>query len=618
MAPSGGRRRGFVTALMVMGTLAALTALARAGTPEIWTKVTSPHFTILTPADEATARAWAVELEQFRRGLQTIVPVPVEHLRPVTVVLFKTQRAMEPYLPLENGQPANMGGFFVRADEINTIMLSLAGEKEEIRHTVFHEAVHWYLSAYEGPMPLWLSEGLAELYATFELRDAKTYSFGNPINHYRVLLLRGGFMPLSRLFGIGRESLLYNEGTRTSIFYAQSWAFVHYLFYGEGSPGSGAILRYLQLLSTAPSPDEAFEEAFGTTHGAIEQKLRSYIARGTYRRHVYPRSTDDITRLLKTEPAAPGDVEVAQGSLLIGAQKLEDAETYLRRAVALAPQDPRGWELLGHIAVTRKDFATATEVLTKAADAGSKNHLVYHNLAVTHFPAPEVPGLPFAVHDPVEMDKAAANYRIAIRLAPAYLGSYEGLAGLMHGMQTFEPGDLELLERGLRLSPTNVTIETGIAAGEFRAGRAAEGRARLERLLAERGDEREPGVRFARDVLARETLKAEMEEVNALGRARKFEEALAIVERALGRDLDPVNRRMVESMRRQLEGYRTVAQAVEQANRGEVASARQSLEALLEREPERGIREDAERLLREIEKLETWAREREGRRGRER
>lgn len=602
MPPSGGRRRGFVTALMVMGTLAALTALARAGTPEIWTKVTSPHFTILTPADEATARAWAVELEQFRRGLQTIVPVPVEHLRPVTVVLFKTQRAMEPYLPLENGQPANMGGFFVRADEINTIMLSLAGEKEEIRHTVFHEAVHWYLSAFGGPMPLWLGEGLAELYATFELTSAKTYTIGKPIDSYVSLLRREPFMPLTRLFGTGRESLLYNEGNRTSIFYAQSWALVHYVFHGEGSPGRQAILRYLTLLPTARSEDEAFETAFGATYGAFEARLRNYIRRGSYRPHRYRRATGDISRLLKVSRAAPGDLELAQGSLLLGARNPEAAEPHLLRAVVLAPADPRGWELLGHIAVARHDYEAAAESLTKAASAGSTNYLVYHNLGVAHFPPSVVSGLTLAAHDAQAMDRAAANYRIAIRLAPSHIGSYEALAGLMHGLQTFEPADLDLLARGIKLAPGNPTIETGIAAGEIRSGRAAEGRKRLERLLEGNEEVSDRGLDFARRVLASETLKAEMDEIETLAKQGRFDAALELVTRALERDLDPTQRQTLETAQRSLTHYRTIAAAVERANGGDTTGARSVLNELLALGPERPIKADAERLLREIEK----------------
>jgi tetratricopeptide (TPR) repeat protein len=576
---------------------------------EPWTKVATPHFTILTPAGEATARAWAVELEQFRRALHAVVPVPVHKLRPVTVVLFKTHKAMQPFLPLENGRPAAMGGFFVRADEINTMMLSLDAGEEETRHTIFHEAVHWYFSAVEGPMPLWLGEGLAELYATFELTDAKTYTFGNPINSYLALLRREPFMPLTRLFGTGRESLLYNEGTKASIFYAQSWAVVHYLFHGEGSPGREVIGRYLTLLGTAASPDEAFEQAFGGTYGEIEKKLRRYIERGRYRAYRYPRATDDIARLLSVARASPADLELARGSLLLGARNPEAAEPHLLAAAAHAPKDPRPWELLGNIALARRDFDAALSTLSKAAAAGSTNYLVYHNLGVAHFPPSLVPGLRFYSHDPVEMDKAAANFRRAIALAPAHVNSYEGLAGLISAMQTFDPGDFALLRRGAKLAPDNPVIETGLAAAEIRSGNVADGRARLERLLAGREDSGGRGIEFARKVLSNERLKADLQEVDQLAKQRRYVDALAVIESALQREPEGAQRDVLERTQRSLQNYRTIALAVERANAADFAGARDALNGLLAEEPEARVKADAERLLREIERHEAKQRE---------
>jgi tetratricopeptide (TPR) repeat protein len=254
--------------------------------------------------------------------------------------------------------------------------------------------------------------------------------------------------------------------------------------------------------------------------------------------------------------------------------------------------------------VGRRDYEEAAEVLTKAADAGSTNYLVYHNLGVAHFPPSAVPGIGFAAHDPVQMDKAAASYRRAIGLAPAHVGSYEGLAGLMHSMQTFEPADLDRLERGLVLAPGNATIETGLAAGEFRAGRPAAGRARLERLLAGKGDDRDRGLAYARKVLATETLKAEMEEIDVLAKRGRLDEALEVVRRALTRQLEPGHRQALEKARRTLMHFRTVSAAVERANRGEGNEARRLLNELLRQNPERAIKADAERLLREIDRHE--------------
>jgi tetratricopeptide (TPR) repeat protein len=588
-------------------TLAVLAHAVARAEEETWVKAVTDHFTILTTEGEDAASKWAIELEQFRRGLQTAVPVPAERLRPVTVVLFRNARAMEPYSPLERGKPAKIGGFFVRANDINTIMLSAARNAAETRQVIFHEAVHWHLSAREGYMPLWLGEGLAEVYATFEVRNAKSYAFGAAMEDHVGLLRQESLLPLPKLINVGRDSLLYNEGTRTGIFYAQSWAFVHYLLYGDGSPGRAAVQRYLELLAEARSPDDAFLAAFGAGYAEFEVRLRRYISGGRYHKHVYSRVTADIVRAVKIAPALPADVALAKGSLLLGARSAEDAEPYLGRAAELAPADPRPWELLGHIAVERRDFPTALTVLMKAAAAGSTSYLVYYNMAVSRLPELTQPWMPNVSVDPVAMDAAAADFRRAIQLSPSHVASYEGLAGLMRGMATFAPSDLDLLQRGGLQSPGNAMIEAGIAAAEMRSGRVAEGRARLEELSARYPTATNAGMLYARRLLENERLQVEVEKINQLTGEKRFDEVIAIAEGALQRELDPASQTFMERVRRRMEHYKTIGTAVELANEGNVAAARQSLEDLLALEPDAVVDKEARRILGEIAKADDRA-----------
>ena len=574
-----------------------------------WLKVATEHFTILTPAGEGVARKWAVEFEEFRRGLQNLVPVDVDRLRPVTVVLFNNDREMEPFVPLERGEPARVGGMFVRANDINTIMLSLAREARETRHMIFHEAVHWHLSALEGVMPLWLAEGLAELYATFELPDAKTYAFGAARPGYVRMLRHGRLLPLAELLAIDRDSLLYNEGTRASIFYAQSWAFVHFLFYGEDSPGRAAVVHHLELLRTGQSSEDAFVQAFRAGPAELEQRLRRYIDGGTYLKHTYARPNGSIARKLTIAPAKRADLELAKGSLLFGTRTPGDAEPHIRRAAALAPSDPRPWELLGHIAVAQRDYPAAAGALAKAAAAGSTSYLVYHNLAVARLPEPpeidpRALGLPGARVEPAQMDAAAADYRHALALVPSHVPSYEGLAGLIYGMQTFHAADVELLSRGLLLSPGNTMIETGVAAGEIRLGRGAEGRARLERLCARNADRHDAAAKFARRILADETLKSEIEEVDRLAKQNRFAEIATILEGALARDLVPAHRKLVHGIQRRMRDFRTIVEAVDLANRGERGVAKENLKRVIASAADQTARSEAQQVLRELEKFD--------------
>ena len=92
-------------ARILVPVLLALSLLAPpARAKEQWVVVSMPHFRVLTTAPAATARKWALELERFTVMLHEVVNVPEAMVRPLTVVLFRTDRAMRPYKPLEKGR----------------------------------------------------------------------------------------------------------------------------------------------------------------------------------------------------------------------------------------------------------------------------------------------------------------------------------------------------------------------------------------------------------------------------------------------------------------------------------------------------------------------------------
>src|SRR5205823_1321492 len=98
---------------------------------------------------------------------------------------------------------------------------------------IFHEYAHLLLRHNDRFWPLWLKEGMAEIYSTLEVTGPQTIRIGVPIEHHLRRLERTHLMPLRELFGVTRESADYNEGERQGIFYSESWLLVHYLMVGD-------------------------------------------------------------------------------------------------------------------------------------------------------------------------------------------------------------------------------------------------------------------------------------------------------------------------------------------------------------------------------------------------
>lgn len=536
--------------------LVALTATCAQAAEERWIKVTAGQFTILTAASERPARKWAAELERFHRGLQGAVPVPLERLRPVTVVLFKNDRAMEPYVPLENGRPAKMGGLFVRIDDLNVIMLSLTRDAQETRHVVLHEAVHWHLAARGERWPLWLDEGLAELYATFEFPDAERERLGAPLAGHLRQLRTGKFIPLTQLIATDRSSLLYNESARGNIFYAQSWALAHLLFFGDQASGAANLERYLARLKTGGPAGDSFASVFGSDLAALEQRLRGYAPVSVERKSTVARAAVPEAELVIAD-AGRIEVELAKGALLLGARGPAAAERQLIAATELAPRDARAWELLG----------------------------ISTSLAAT------------AASSPKAMDAAVAHFRRALDLDPTRVAAYEGIAGLAYSTESFSPELTELLRRGLVLAPGNPMIEVGLASAELRSGRRAAGQAQLERLVALDPTGAQPATKLARQVLEDDQLKADFAAVEALARESRYADLIVVLDRALARELAPASRQRVSELRGRMGDFKTVFDAIARVNRGDAMGANALLVELMATNPEKAVADTARQVL---------------------
>lgn len=373
-------RPAFGRGLVIAGIL-SLGGPALAGSP--WIEVRSEHFTVLTTAAERPAREWTLAMEQFVSSLRSALG-DTGRRSPVTVLLFNKEREFRLYKPMENGKPQDVNGFFVRARDISIIAESLSARSTEARRLIQHETVHWYVSGRVGTLPLWLDEGLAETYSTFEMLDREHGVFGNPIDGYPETLRTRHVQPLSPIVNASRGSLIFNDFTgrhTTRLFYVESWALVHSLVFGDLS-GGNRLDKYVQRALQGGPPDEAFRAEIGD-YGEVEEGLRRYVAADSYRRVTVAVPSADIERSLRASPAKPAEVELALGSLLLAVGRIDAAEPHFRRSLALAapPGAARAWEGLSQISLLRGDFPEAKVDLRKAVAAGSTSDWVAQEIA---------------------------------------------------------------------------------------------------------------------------------------------------------------------------------------------------------------------------------------------
>src|SRR5678816_3156471 len=220
-----------------------------------WVSVRTKNFFMIGNADEKEIRKVALKLEQFRQVFTRLLPnirfnTPV----PTTVIVFKSDSSYAPFKP-----SANVAGYFQSGEDANYITLTTELQTMDPFNVIFHEYTHLLVNNTFKNAPVWFNEGLAEYYSTFKITDDQKIALGLPIGNHVHLLRQNKMLPLRTLFEVDHKSPYYNEKNKQGIFYAESWALMHYLIIGKTGKLE-QLGKFIELLGAKTPLEQAFQE----------------------------------------------------------------------------------------------------------------------------------------------------------------------------------------------------------------------------------------------------------------------------------------------------------------------------------------------------------------------
>ncbi len=487
---------------------------------ETWLSVRSKHFLLVGNASEKDIRKVGVRLEQFRDVFSRIFTrSKANSVIPITVIVFKNDGAFKPYKPLYQGKPATVSGYFQPGEDVNYIALTSEFHETNPYAVIFHEYVHALTSDNSRPLPPWLNEGIAEYYSSFEVEgDEKKVSLGKAIVNHVFYLREQKLLPLQRLFAVDRGSPEYNERERKGVFYAQSWALVHYLLLGNQSKRQPQLLRFVNALAAGAPIDDSFKQIFQAEYATLEKELRDYIGRNSY-----PYQTLTFNEKLsfdadmQTATLTEAETQYYLGDMLCRIQRRDEGEEHLKRAVALDPKLAPAHASLGISSLRRNQIAEARRRLEQAVAANSQNHLAHYYYAYTLYREIFSEGqlatnLP---EDRVKMMKAALGS--AIQLAPDFPESYN-LLGFIYLMMDENLGEgVNAVKKAIAIAPGREDYSMTLAQLYLRQEKFAEARQALEPLArgAERPDLRSRAQSFLETMARIEQFKAQSNTVTS-------------------------------------------------------------------------------------------------------
>jgi hypothetical protein len=450
-----------------------------------WFETHSAHFNLYSCGAPQDVNKLAARLEQFREAYTLLAGTQAVASPPIVAVAFPDVESMQPFLPLYQGKPQNLAGLFKRDRDENLIVLALRDTNSAFTGmgVIFHEYAHLLFRRNACIWPLWLQEGMAEVYSTFET-SGYIVRIGRPIEAHLRLLAQRPLPPLRRLFGVTRESPEYNDRERQGMFYAQSWLLTHYLMAGGSLAFQTRFGRFTTLLHEGQVPEQAFTNALQTSLPAMEDALRRYLERGEFEPIQWALPMDlSAPRMLTTRGLTPGETCFRLGNVLLRLGRLDSAESFFERARKLAPESPLPHEGLGLLAEQRKQREVALREMQEAVRRGSTNFLAHFIYGRERYRLTEDAQ---GRHSPLKKVQAAEMRRVLQRpvaLMPDF-GPGHQLLGFFETVQGENLAAAEQhLRRAVELEPENQSYLISLAQVQMRKGDSDAARRTIGPLL---------------------------------------------------------------------------------------------------------------------------------------
>jgi tetratricopeptide (TPR) repeat protein len=417
---------------------------------------------------------------------------------PTVVMVFATDRSLRPVAPLFNGNPIELAGYFQPGEDLNYIAID-AEYIDPALLAIFHEYSHFLVTNSIGPLPAWASEGLAEVYELVQERDGGKKAMVGLAPQYHVELLKAStLIPIRDLLAVNQESSVYNEGTRRGVFYAQSWALVHYLSFGNPERSKQFRQFLANVRSGSPAP-AAFADAFGDV-AVLDRELFLYI-----RNFLFPAILFDFGEKVasgsvqKGQPLDDTEAAIYLADLQGRVGRLEESRTRLAAIVKQNPNAARAHAALGLQEFRANQIDKALPLLERASSLGTNDGWVqnaYGRALIAQF------GGGVSSDDTqaaLQRARTVLNRAVELDANSAFAAAMLGYVELI--LESDAAHAATLLERATRLAPSREQYRLFLAQAWIRQREFTKATGQLGPLLA---SARDPQIRSqARELLGR-------------------------------------------------------------------------------------------------------------------
>jgi hypothetical protein len=302
-----------------------------------WIEVKSPHFRVLTDAGAGDGRRVAREFERLRAVFAARFPeFRLDSGAPLTIFAARdeeTAKTLTPYLWKAKG--AKPAGYFQHSWEKQFALVRMDTWYQGTERVVYHEYTHMITALNSRWLPVWLNEGMAEFYAYTRFEENKTL-IGAPTERFRALRERP-WIPIETLITVNQRSPYYHDEDKVQMFYAESWALVHYCLFGPKMEGGKKLDDFYQRLQKGTEQKQAFQEAFGSFK-EMDQQLREYLNDYAFHAAVLKVAPEVSDKEYQVRTLSWAETQAELGGYHLWTHDRENARTYVGEALKNNPK----------------------------------------------------------------------------------------------------------------------------------------------------------------------------------------------------------------------------------------------------------------------------------------
>jgi tetratricopeptide (TPR) repeat protein len=342
---------------------------------EPWLRLTSPHFEMLTTAGEKKGREAILYFEAVRGFFDTSQSIhSAVRERRVRIIAFRSAKEFEPYKLNQFSSAFYLAGSGAGTDTI--VMSDISRDRYP---AAVHEYTHLVLHRSGLELPVWLNEGLADLYSSLHPQGQKI-RVGDLLPGRVGRLLSSRPIPLEELAMVDQNSPWYNERDRASVFYAESWALTHMLALSEEYRRGFA--QFVGEIAAEHTLGEALESVYRKTVRETQRDLMAYFG-GRLVGSLLEAKMDPGAEQPEIEAAPDTEVQLALAEMLASSKRTSSAgRARFEQLQKSHPELPEVEAGLARLELREQNLEEARRHFARAVELGSREGRVYFDYAM--------------------------------------------------------------------------------------------------------------------------------------------------------------------------------------------------------------------------------------------